>query len=74
MGTKREVLVGDRMIGDGHPVFVIAEIGINHNGSLDIAKKIIEVYNSKKVPPFSKNILNCEENAIKIEELYNSLI
>jgi N-acetylneuraminate synthase len=42
MGTKREILVGERMIGDGHPVFVIAEIGINHNGSLDIAKKIIK--------------------------------
>ena len=41
MGTKREILVGERMIGDGHPVFVIAEIGINHNGSMDIAKKII---------------------------------
>jgi N-acetylneuraminate synthase len=42
MGTKREILVGERLIGDGHPVFVIAEIGINHNGSMEIAKKIIE--------------------------------
>ena len=24
-------------------VFVIAEIGINHNGSLDIAKKLIDI-------------------------------
>ena len=39
---KREILVDDRLIGDGHPVFVIAEIGINHNGSLKIAKKLIE--------------------------------
>ena len=38
---NREVKVGDRFIGDGHPVFVIGEIGINHNGSVDIAKKII---------------------------------
>jgi N-acetylneuraminate synthase len=30
------------MIGDGHPVFITAEIGINHNGSLDIAKKLIK--------------------------------
>jgi len=42
MEIIREILVGDRMVGDGHPVFVIAEIGINHNGSIDIAKKIIE--------------------------------
>jgi len=31
-----------RSIGEGHPVYVIAEIGINHNGSLDIAKKLID--------------------------------
>ena len=29
-------------IGDGQPVYIIAEIGINHNGSLDIAKKLID--------------------------------
>ena len=42
MEAKRELLIGDRMVGDGHPVFVVAEIGINHNGSVEIAKKIIE--------------------------------
>ena len=31
-----------RIIGAGHPVYIIAEIGINHNGSLDIAKKLID--------------------------------
>ena len=31
-----------RTIGIGHPVYIIAEIGINHNGSLDIAKKLID--------------------------------
>ena len=30
------------MVGDGHPAYVIAEVGINHNGYLDIAKKIID--------------------------------
>ena len=30
------------MVGDGHPAYIIAEIGINHNGSLDIAKKLID--------------------------------
>ncbi|SMF97387.1 N-acetylneuraminate synthase [Methylomagnum ishizawai] len=39
--SKREVNIGDRFIGDGHPVYVIAEIGINHNGSLDLAKELI---------------------------------
>jgi len=39
--SKREIKVGNRLIGDGHPVFIIGEIGINHNGDVDIAKKII---------------------------------
>lgn len=42
MINNREIKVGNRFIGDEHPVFVIAEIGINHNGSVEIAKKMIE--------------------------------
>ena len=34
--------IGDREIGDNHPPLVIAEIGINHNGDLNIAKKLIK--------------------------------
>ncbi|WP_167599138.1 N-acetylneuraminate synthase family protein [Chlorobaculum sp. 24CR] len=37
-----EVKIGNGMVGDGHPVYVIAEIGINHNGSLEVARKLIE--------------------------------
>ncbi len=36
------VQIGNFKIGEGNPVFVIAEIGINHNGSLDIAKRLID--------------------------------
>ena len=42
MKSKREVKVGNIFIGDDYPVFVVAEIGINHNGSLDIVKKMID--------------------------------
>ena len=35
--------IGGRPIGDGHPCYVIAEIGINHNGDLDIAQRLIDV-------------------------------
>jgi len=37
----RELKIGKRKIGDGHPVYIVAEIGINHNGSLDTAKEMI---------------------------------
>lgn len=38
-----EMKIGDRWIGDGHPTYVIAEIGVNHNGFLDLALKLIDV-------------------------------
>jgi N-acetylneuraminate synthase len=39
---EAKVKVGNRFIGDGQPVYIIAEIGINHNGSLELAKKLID--------------------------------
>lgn len=38
----REIRIGDRMLGDGYPAYVVAEIGINHNGDLSIAKQMID--------------------------------
>ncbi|MEA5078510.1 MAG: N-acetylneuraminate synthase family protein [Anaerolineaceae bacterium] len=38
---KREVQIGNHWLGDGHPAYVVAEAGINHNGDLDLAKKLI---------------------------------
>jgi len=35
------VTIDDRLVGNGQPVFVVAEIGINHNGDLEIAKRLI---------------------------------
>jgi len=37
------IKIGDRLVGDDQPCYVIAEIGINHSGSLDLAKKLISV-------------------------------
>lgn len=42
MWSSNKIRVGDRFIGAGQPVYIIAEIGINHNGSLELAKKLIE--------------------------------
>lgn len=36
------VRVGNQLVGDGQPCFIVAEIGINHNGSLEITKKLID--------------------------------
>ena len=39
---SREIKLGNRLVGDGHPAYIIAEVGINHNGDIEIAKKIID--------------------------------
>jgi N-acetylneuraminate synthase len=39
---SREIRIGDHSIGDDHPTFIVAEIGINHNGDLNIAKALID--------------------------------
>ena len=39
---KSEVKIGNRWVGDYHPVYVIAEIGINHNGDIENARRLIE--------------------------------
>jgi N-acetylneuraminate synthase len=38
----KAVNIGGRMVGEGHPCYVVAEIGINHNGDLEIAKRLID--------------------------------
>ena len=37
-----EIKIGNTLVGDGHPCYVIAEIGINHNGDINTAKKLID--------------------------------
>ncbi|MFZ2095284.1 MAG: N-acetylneuraminate synthase family protein [Anaerolineales bacterium] len=39
---SREIILGNRKVGDGFSTFIVAEIGINHNGSLEIAKSLID--------------------------------
>jgi N-acetylneuraminate synthase len=39
----RTVKIGNRLVGEGQPCLVVAEIGINHNGDIDLAKRLISV-------------------------------
>ena len=42
-GEKVEkILIGNKEIFSKGPVFLIAEIGINHNGNIELAKKLID--------------------------------
>ncbi|MFA7707422.1 MAG: N-acetylneuraminate synthase family protein [Candidatus Pacearchaeota archaeon] len=37
------VKIGNKLIGHDQPVYIIAEIGINHNGSIELAKQLIDL-------------------------------
>ncbi len=39
---SREVKLGSQLVGDGHPTYIVAEIGINHNGQIEMAKQLID--------------------------------
>ena len=40
---RKNVKIANKIIGDDFPCFVTAEIGINHNGSIQLAKKLIDM-------------------------------
>ncbi len=41
--SKMKVKIENKLIGEGEPCFIVAEAGVNHNGSVEIAKKLIDV-------------------------------
>ncbi len=41
--NKKRVKIGNKWVGDEYPTFITAEIGLNHNGDLNIAKKLIDM-------------------------------
>ncbi len=43
MRMMHRIKIGNKYIGPRDPIFIIAEAGVNHNGDLKIAKKLIDV-------------------------------
>jgi N-acetylneuraminate synthase len=38
-----KIQIYNKVIGNNHPVFIIAEGGVNHNGDMKIAKKLVDI-------------------------------
>ena len=53
---RKTVNIGGKIIGENQPHYIVAEIGINHNGSLETAKKIID------------NAVHCGADAVKFQK------
>ena len=41
--SEKKIVIEGIEIGDGKPCYIIGEIGINHNGNVSLAKKLIDV-------------------------------
>ena len=57
--------IGTKIIGGDHPCFIIAEAGVNHNGSLDIAKKLVDVAREANVDAIKFQTFRTEEVIIE---------
>lgn len=60
MMDSKAVKIGQYDVGANEPCFLIAEIGINHNGSVEIAKKLIDaaVANGFQAVKFQKRTID----------------
>jgi hypothetical protein len=41
MNRENRIMLGRRLVGDGYPTMIIAEAGVNHNGSIRLAKELV---------------------------------
>jgi N-acetylneuraminate synthase len=55
--------VGGRLVGRGEPVFVIAEAGVNHNGDVAMAKKLVDIAAEAKADAVKFQTFRAEELA-----------
>ncbi len=66
-----KIKIGNKKcIGDGCPPFIIAEAGINHNGDVDIAKKMIEVAKECGADAIKFQTFKADEFIANPDEIY----
>ena len=53
---RNKIIINEAEIGYNQPCYIIAEIGINHNGNVEIAKKLIDA------------AIDCGANAVKFQK------
>ena len=61
-----EFEIGRHRVGQGNPVFFIAEAGVNHNGSLDLAKQLVDVASDAGADAVKFQSFHADEIATKM--------
>jgi len=65
------IKIGNRTIGEGKPCFIIAEAGVNHNGDINLAKKLIDLAKDAGADAVKFQTFAAEEVVIKGTEKAN---
>jgi len=63
--------IQNKIIGPGNPVFFVAEAGLNHNGSIDIAKKMIDAAKESGVDAIKFQTFRTEEFLSQSSEYFD---
>jgi N-acetylneuraminate synthase/N,N'-diacetyllegionaminate synthase len=63
------VRIGARLVGEGQPVFVIAEAGVNHNGDLDTALRLVDAAADAGADAVKFQTFKAEELAVEAAEM-----
>lgn len=64
------IRIGNRFVGEGEPCFIIAEIGINHNGDIDLAKKMVDKANECGVDAVKFQVFKAEDFISNLSSIY----
>jgi len=62
----KNIFINEKIIGFNSPIFLIAEAGINHNGELSLAKKLIDIASEADVDAIKFQTFSAEKLILKI--------
>ena len=66
----RSIAVGSRLVGPGHPVVIIAEIGVNHEGSAEVCARMIEAAAKAGADAIKLQTIDADENYVQGTDSY----
>lgn len=66
----REIKIGNKVIGENQPVFIIAEMACSHEGSLENAKKLVKVATEAKADAIQFQVFLAREQVVPHHESY----
>lgn len=64
----KKITLGEKVLGEGQPCFIVAEAGVNHNGDISLAKKLVDAAKKAKADAVKFQAFKAEKIASKYAE------